>query len=217
MTVFRRLSELDYISSCSHSGKYYSLNGIANYNQYGLWIYKSVLFSKYRTIKKTLEVLISQSQSGHSASELNRILKIKVEDALLELFKSKIINRKKLSGVYVYFSSARNFAKKQEITRNDNIQYQDDLKMSPEVLMNELKAALIIFYSTLNEKQRRFYAGYESLKFGYGGDKQIAELLNIDRRTVAKGRRELLNGEVDLDAIREAGGGRKQVKKKFRK
>jgi len=55
------------------------------------------------------------------------------------------------------------------------------------------------------------------LKIGYGGDKQIAELLNIDRRTVAKGKIELLNGEVDLDAIREAGGGRKPIKKKSRK
>jgi len=54
-------------------------------------------------------------------------------------------------------------------------------------------------------------------KVGYGGDKQIAELLNIDRRTVAKGRIELLNDEVDLDTIREAGGGRKQIKKKFQK
>jgi len=83
--------------------------------------------------------------------------------------------------------------------------------MRPEILMNELNAALIIFFSTLNEKQRRFYAGFESLKIGYGGDRQIAELLNIDRRTVAKGRIELLNGEVDLDAIREAGGGRKPI------
>ena len=89
--------------------------------------------------------------------------------------------------------------------------------MRPEILMNELNAALIMFFSTLNEKQRRFYAGFESLKVGYGGDKQIAELLNIDRRTVAKGRIELLNDEVDLDTIREAGGVRKHIKKKFQK
>ncbi len=217
MTVFRRLSKLDYLSSYSHSGKYYSLKRIARYNKDGLWCYKSILFSKFGTLKKTLEILISQSKSGYTASELNQIVQIKVEDALLELLKSKIINRKKLSNVYVYLSSAVNFAKKQEITRKDQINYQNDLKMRPEVLMNELKAALIIFYSTLNEKQRRFYAGFESLKLGYGGDKQIAELLNIDKRTVAKGRRELLEGDVDLDTIRGAGGGRKQIKKKSQK
>ena len=217
MTVFRRLSKLGYISSCSHSGKYYSLNRIAKYNQYGLWAIKSVLFSKYGTLKKTVEVLISRSQRGYTASELNKILKIKVDDALLELTKNKIINREKIFGVYVYFSIAPKCAKKQELTRKDSLQYQDDLEMRPEILMNELNAALIMFFSTLNEKQRRFYAGFESLKVGYGGDKQIAELLNINRRTVAKGRRELLNDAVNLDTIREAGGGRKQIKKKFQK
>ena len=106
-----------------------------------------------------------------------------------------------------------NFAKKQELTRKDSLQYQADLKMRPTILMNELKAALIIFISTLNEKQRRLYAGFESLKVGYGGDTQIAELLGIDKRTVAKGKMELLSGEVDVDAIRKTGGGRKQIKK----
>ncbi len=214
MTVFRKLTKLDYISRCSHSGKNYSLKIIAKFNKDGLWEYKSVLFSKYETLKKTLQILISQSQEGYTAAELNWILKVKVDDTLLELFKNKIINRKKIFGVYVYLSSAPRCAKKQELSRNDSIQYQDGLGMHPEILMNELKAALIIFYSTLNEKQRRLYAGFESLKVGYGGDKQIAELLNIDKRTVAKGRRELLSREVDLDTIREAGGGRKQIKKK---
>ena len=217
MTVFRRLSKLDYISSCSHSGKYYSLSRIAKYNHHGLWGIKSVLFSKYGTLKKTVDMLVSQSQMGYTAFELNTILKIKVDDVLLELVKIKTIDRKKIFGVYVYLSSGSNCAKKQELYRNDSIRYKDDLEMQPEILLNELNAALIMFFSTLNEKQRRFYAGFESLKVGYGGDKQIAGLLNIDRRTVAKGRMELLNDEVDLDTIREAGGGRKQIKKKFLK
>jgi hypothetical protein len=80
--------------------------------------------------------------------------------------------------------------------------------------MNELKAALIIFFSTLDEKQRRLYAGYESLKIGHGGDKRISELLDLDQKTVAKGRQELLGGKVNVDRIRKSGGGRKQIKKK---
>lgn len=215
MTTYRRLSELGYISSCSHSGKYYSLKRIARYNKYGLWLFNSVLFSKYGTLKNTLEILIYNSSKGYTASELNRIIKGKADDVLLELIKSKTINRKKISGVYVYFSRELNSGRKQELIRNDSIQYHGNLNMRPKILMNELKAALIIFLSTLNEKQRRLYAGFESLKVGHGGDKQIAELLNIDQRTVAQGRRELLRGKVDIDTNRKKGGGRKQVKKKF--
>ena len=86
--------------------------------------------------------------------------------------------------------------------------------MKPDILMNELKDALIIFYSTLDEKQRRLYAGYESLKIGHGGDKRISELLDLDQKTVAKGRKELLGGDVDVDNVRNSGGGRNQIKKK---
>jgi hypothetical protein len=54
----------------------------------------------------------------------------------------------------------------------------------------------VLFYSLLDEQQRRMYAGLEALKVGHGGDSQVAELLGIDPGTVARGRRELLSGEV---------------------
>ncbi len=216
MTVFRRLSELNYISSCSHSGKYCSLRRTARFNKYGLWLFNSVLFSKYGTLKNTLESLISTSSDGYTASELNKIAKCKADDVLLELKKSKSISRKKISGVYVYFSKEPNSGRKQELNRKGSMRYHDNPNSLPKISVNELNAALIIFFSTLNEKQRRLYAGYESLKSGHGGDRQIAELLGIDQRTVAKGRQELLSGEADVDSIRKKGGGGKQIKKKFR-
>ena len=178
MTVFRKLSILGYISSYSHSGKYYSLKRIARYNKFGIWSYRSASFSKNGTLKKTIEFLIGNSTQGYTASELNSILRVKVEDALLELVKNKIIIRKKISGIYIYFARASKLSKKQELTRIGKIQYSDE-EMKPDILMNELKAALIIFFSTQDEKQRRLYAGYESLKIGHGGDKRIAELLDF--------------------------------------
>ncbi|MHA2344829.1 MAG: hypothetical protein ACXADW_23500 [Candidatus Hodarchaeales archaeon] len=214
MTSFRKLSRLGYISSYSHSGKYYSLKRIARYNKYGIWAYQSALFSKNGTLKKTIEYLIDSSTQGYAASELNKILKVKVEDTLLELVKDKIIIRTKISGIYIYFSRASKLGKKQELTRIDKIQYLDE-GLKPDILMNELKAALIIFFSSLDEKQRRLYAGYESLKIGHGGDKRIGALLDIDEKTVGRGRQELLGGKINIDNIRESGGGRKQIKKKF--
>ena len=56
----------------------------------------------------------------------------------------------------------------------------------------ELRAAIVLFFSVLDEKQRRLYAGLEALKTGRGGDARIAELLGLDGGTVARGRRELL-------------------------
>ena len=103
MTVFRKLSKMGYISSYSHSGKYYSLKRIARYNKYGIWSYNSALFSKYGTLKKTIESLIDDSAKGYTASELNSILKVKVEDSLLELVKKKLLLGKKYQE-YIHIS-----------------------------------------------------------------------------------------------------------------
>ena len=66
----------------------------------------------------------------------------------------------------------------------------------------------------LDERQRRMYAGLESLKLGYGGDTHIASLLGMDPHTVARGRKELISGKLSDDRIREKGGGRLPKEKK---
>jgi hypothetical protein len=78
----------------------------------------------------------------------------------------------------------------------------------------ELRAAIVLFFSLLDEKQRRLYAGLESLKLGYGGDRRLAEFIGMDPHTVGKGRRELLEQDFGIDRIRKAGGGRKRMEKK---
>jgi hypothetical protein len=66
----------------------------------------------------------------------------------------------------------------------------------------------------LNERQRRLYAGLESLKLGYGGDTHIASLLGMDPHTVARGRQEIMSGDLSPDGIRAKGGGRLPQEKK---
>ena len=70
--------------------------------------------------------------------------------------------------------------------------------------------------SLLDEKQRRLYAGPESLKLGYGGDRKVAEFLGMDPHTVARGREQLLAGEFERERTRRPGSGRKPVEKNAR-
>jgi transposase len=73
------------------------------------------------------------------------------------------------------------------------------------------------FYDSLNEKDRRRYAGVEALKIGYGGRGYIADVLMCSRRTVSKGACEassLPRKEVD-QRIRKKGGGRKPYGDKY--
>jgi hypothetical protein len=89
--------------------------------------------------------------------------------------------------------------------------------MSSEVLFQEGKSLVELFVSLLDEKQRRLYAGLESIKLGHGGDKKIAQLFGLDMHTVAKGRQELWSGKIETDRVRRVGGGRKMLEKKRRK
>jgi len=67
---------------------------------------------------------------------------------------------------------------------------------------------MVLFLSALDERQRRLYAGRESLKTGHGGDAYIAELFGLDRHTVARGRAELLAQVAPPAGVRRRGGGR---------
>ena len=63
------------------------------------------------------------------------------------------------------------------------------------------------------ERQRRLYAGLESLKCGWGGE--IAGLLGIDPGTVARGRKQLLAQDIERERVRRPGGGRPPLEKKL--
>jgi hypothetical protein len=115
----------------------------------------------------------------------------------------------------VYFSAQAASRRSQLAARSVYDAEASRLSLGPglRVLPEELKAAIVLFYSLLDERQRRLYAGLEALKVGHGGDAHIAELLGIDPATVARGRRELLAGPVEPGRVRRSGGGRKATPK----
>ncbi|HDZ26223.1 MAG TPA: hypothetical protein ENH65_06890 [Candidatus Aminicenantes bacterium] len=219
MTVFRKLRELSYRTSYTHRGKYYTMDEIAGFDNQGLWFNRSVGFSVYGTLVNTAKSFIEKSESGLSAAELKDILNVEVKESLLRLSRKEQLHREKISGLYVYFSP-ETFTRKKQVLLRRGREAEPGFSLEnlgSDLLAHELKAAIIIFFSTLDEKQRRLYAGMESLKLGYGGDSKIAELLTIDSHTVAKGRQELLNQDFEVERVRKKGGGRTSVKKKRRK
>lgn len=213
MTVFRKLKLLDYISSCSHSGRYYTLQRIAAFNKEGLWFYKGTVFSSHGSLKETIKALIDGCQQGYTAIELEQLLGIKPNESLVELATEKNVYRSKILGRYVYFCRNVSQRTRQELLRRETIETEIPNRAKPELLMNEVKAAIVLFYSSLNEKERRLYAALESMKIGRGGDKIISDLFSIDTKTVAKGRNELLGDDIEIEAIRRKGAGRKSIKK----
>jgi hypothetical protein len=77
----------------------------------------------------------------------------------------------------------------------------------------EARHCMKLFLSTLNEKQRRLYVGFESMKLGRGGDKVMSKITGINVKTIARGRKELLSHDITPERIRKEGAGRPSFKK----
>ena len=215
ITVYRKLKEVPYHTSYSHRGRYYTLDEVARFDDKGLWSYRDVRFSIFGSLMATAEAFVKQSEAGYYSGELEHVLNVGVKGCLLKLVRQGRITRKRVSGLYLYCANSRDRMQEQLLARQIQ-QAEPSLTRSvvaSEILPDELKAAIVLFFSVLNEKQRRLYAGLESFKWGHGGDRKIAELLGLDVGTVAKGRRDLLSQDVERERVRKVGAGRRSVKK----
>jgi hypothetical protein len=68
------------------------------------------------------------------------------------------------------------------------------------------------FYNTLSEKSKRHYAAVETIKFGHGGQKYIAEILGCEADTIRKGLKELFSPDFeDTGRVRAPGAGPKKI------
>lgn len=215
-TVFRKLKELAYRSSYSHRGRYYTLDEIARFDALGLWSFREVWFSRAGTLISTAAALVEGSEAGYRTSELESLLHVDVKVPLLKLARDERLVREQVSGRYLYVSGEASVRKQQLAARRMYEAEPSRLALAEgAVLPDELKAAIILFFGLLNEKERRLYAGLEALKVGHGGDQRIADLLGLDPGTVARGRQELLRRDIEVARVRKGGGGRKRLEKKL--
>jgi hypothetical protein len=216
MTIFRKLRALAYHSSYSQRGKYYTLAEIARFNAQGLWWCRSVGFSQHGTLLRTCESLVTASEAGYATAELESVLRVGVKDALRKLAAEGRIVRAPIAGRFVHFAVDGAVRKEQLRARQVWDAHPSGLSVGAgvRVVPDALKAAIILFGSLLDERQRRLYAGLESLKLGHGGDRRMADLLGLDPGTVARGRQQLLSRDVELARVRRKGGGRKSLENK---
>ncbi len=218
MTVSRTLNKIDYISSYSHRGKFYSTMAAAEFDQYGLWTIEGIHFSRFGTLLSTAKELVMSSESGFTASELTLILGVECKHALLNLSRKGMLDRTDSGNGFVYLSMEPDQKRRQILSRKAMYE-KTKVGLGPDldILPDEMRAAIILFFSLLDERQRRLFAGMEAARLGYGGDRRIADLLGMSAHTVSKGRRELFGGDVESGRIRAVGGGNKKLEKKRRK
>ena len=137
MTVFRRLREMEYVSSYTHAGRYYTLYDIARFDSDGIWFYNAIGFSQNGSLKNTVTYLVHRSDTGKFHIDLERQLRVRVHNVLLDLVKSKQIERIKFEGQYLYLSSDKEQSKKQ-------IEQRDQLPMQARRIPVYISEPLVI-------------------------------------------------------------------------
>lgn len=106
-SLFRDLTALRYLSSYTHTGSYYTLASVPEFDADGLWRYQSSGFSRDGTLKATVQRLVETSDAGRTQHELRLRLGVRVHNPLLDLVEDKKLGREPIDNEYVYLAAER--------------------------------------------------------------------------------------------------------------
>jgi len=105
-TAHRRIKQWSAFSSLNENGRYYILPDIPRFNENHVWKYNNILFSKYRTLNKTLSALIESSSAGLTVFEANKAIGVPVQNILSQqALQNNSYRREKHMGAFVYYSN----------------------------------------------------------------------------------------------------------------
>ena len=99
----RYLGRWGSIRSYNHNGRYFTLPGIPEFNQFGIWIFTGIGFSRYGNLRETVINLIETSTGGMSAAELGKVMGVNPHSFMSQIGLDSRLLREKVSGRLVYF------------------------------------------------------------------------------------------------------------------
>jgi len=111
--VLRRLDEHGYYSSYNHSGRFLTVEEVADFDSRGLWVWKTARFSRHGNLKQTVNFFVENSPQGITHEELATLLGVRAHNPLLELIQEQKIRRERLGPTFVYLSRKTSLRAKQ--------------------------------------------------------------------------------------------------------
>jgi len=143
------------------------------------------------------------------------VLNVEAKQALLKLVRSGRLAREQVAGRYVYLSTQAAPRRAQLAARSV---YDAEASAFPSAracgCCLTSSSGHRAFLQPLGRTPAAALRRAGAMKVGHGGDAQVAELLDIDPGTVARGRQELLAGDITPGRVRRPGGGRPSAKKR---
>jgi len=116
-TVRNHLKRVGALTSYNKRGAYYTLPTTPCFNENGIWKKDGICFSTRGSLKQTFIHFISESTKGMNSSEIEEILLIPM-DGVINLYRTlPEIQREKIGGRFIYFSSKEEVYSKQKESR----------------------------------------------------------------------------------------------------
>ncbi len=121
-TTFRYLKQIPYHRSYNHNGRYYTRHDPSRYDRFGLFSHEGIFFSRENTLGETIRYLVGGSQTGWTQRELQDVLHVRVQVALLNTVRQGKTTREKVNGFYVYLHADPTVRSAQLARRREEIE-----------------------------------------------------------------------------------------------
>ena len=103
MTVVRALKKFGYYASYNHNASYYVLRDVPEFDDWGLWAYRDIRFSRYRTLLATIVAVVEKAPAGLTVPELEQRLATKAGNVVCRLVSRGGVRRERLAGRHVVY------------------------------------------------------------------------------------------------------------------
>ncbi len=115
-TAQRRLKQWRCRTSYNRNGSFYALPEVVEFNEHGLWQYKSVCFSCHGNLTQTVAALVNDAPTGMTGAELSDVLNVNANSFVGAFVGDGKLSREKLGARFVY-TSCDEPVKQQQIHR----------------------------------------------------------------------------------------------------
>jgi hypothetical protein len=145
-SLFRDLARLQYLTSYSHAGRFYTLADIADFDERGLWFFRDIGFSRAGTLKQTVAIQVEDAPDGRTHAELRHVLRVRVHNTLLGLVREGRVAREPFAGRHLYVSADTERAARQMERRTEVVRVVTEALRTPtseetmEILVEALRA-----------------------------------------------------------------------------
>ena len=167
MTVVRALKKVGYYASYNYNAAYYVLRDVPEFDDWGLWAYRDVRFSRYRTLPATIVAVVEKAPAGLAVAELEERLQTKAGNMVSRLVSEGHVQHERLAGRHMVYLASDPQVRAQQIERRQR-QLQEETACgatelpsgcSPLDIIEVLRALIFTSDDDPDRLARRLQAG----------------------------------------------------------